>query len=138
MALAKDINDHMPDYVVRTIHPRPKPRRLAINGSRMLLLGLSYKRNSGDARESPAIAVAERLVALGAVISAADPHLDEGFVVAGVSRVKFTAEELGHADAVVVLTDHDAFDPVTVVDNASYVFDTRHWLSGGTANVEHL
>jgi len=139
VALAQDINDHMPDYVVERLMLALNGRQRAVNGSRILLLGLAYKRNSADARESPAIGVAERLVALGAVVSAADPHLDDGFNLAGVRRATFSAEELAAADAVVVLTDHDAFDKELVLANATYVFDTRHWLSeAASANVEHL
>ncbi len=138
VALAKDINDHMPDYVVQRLILAMNERRRALNGSRILLLGLSYKRNSADARESPAIVVAERLVLLGAEVRAADPHLDEDFYLPGVTRVELSAEELAAADGVVVLTDHDTFDRQLVADNARYVFDTRHWLPDNMGTVEYL
>ena len=64
--LANDINDHMPDYVVRRLQEALNERRQAVNGSRILLLGLTYKKNTSDARESPGIHVARRLVAMGA------------------------------------------------------------------------
>ena len=76
--LANDVNDHMPDYVVRRLIAGAEPAgRMAVNGSRILLLGLAYKRNTGDARESPAVMVAERLVELGADVRAVDPYLEE-------------------------------------------------------------
>jgi UDP-N-acetyl-D-glucosamine dehydrogenase len=134
--LANDVNDHMPDYVVRRAMVNLNRRRLALNGARVLLLGLAYKRNTGDARESPAVVVAERLVSLGAEVRAADPHVVEGHVGPQVTRVEASPEELADADLVVVLTDHDAFDYAMVGAEAKAVLDTRRRVSGPT--VEHL
>lgn len=134
--LANDVNDHMPDYVVRRLMMNLNRRRLAVNGSRILLLGLAYKRNTGDARESPAVTVAERLLTLGADVRAADPHVMEGQVSERVTRVEANAEELAAADLVVLLTDHDGFDYDVVVSSASAVFDTRRRVYGDC--VEHL
>ncbi len=136
--LAKDINDHMPDYIVNRLMLSFNARKRSINGSRLLLLGVSYKRNTGDCRESPAIAVAERLVALGAQVSAVDPHLDQDMMLPGITAVLLDAEEVARADAVVVLTDHDAFDRDLVLANARFIFDTRHWLAAGGSTVELL
>jgi UDP-N-acetyl-D-glucosamine dehydrogenase len=133
--LANDINDHMPDYVVRRLVSALNRRRKALNGARILLLGLAYKPNTSDARESPALVVADRLLAFGAEVRAADPHVSED-VDARIVRVEATPEELAEADAVVFLTDHDSFDVETVVSSSSYVLDTRHRLAGGT--VEYL
>ena len=130
--LANDINDHMPDYVVRRLMVALNRRQRAVNGARVLLLGLSYKRNTGDARESPAAVIGERLVGLGADVRAADPHV----VDSPLAIVECNPEEVGAADAVIVVTDHDAFDYVMVSERACYVLDTRHRCSG--ANVEHL
>ena len=71
--IANDVNDRMPDYVVSRVVERLNRRRRAVNGSRVLLVGLTYKRNSGDARQSPAAVVAHRLAALGAELHAVDP-----------------------------------------------------------------
>lgn len=136
--LAKDINDHMPEYIVQRLLLSFNERHQSINGSRLLLLGLSYKRNSADCRESPAIFVAERLITLGATVCVADPHLADDFELSGVTRVPCTIEELQAAAAVVVLTDHDAFDRDLVLQHARYVFDTRHWLPDAGDRVEHL
>jgi UDP-N-acetyl-D-glucosamine dehydrogenase len=135
--LANDINDHMPDYVVRRLTEALNRRRQAVNGSRILLLGLAYKRNTGDDRESPAVVVAERLVGLGAQVRVADPHVVSDHVEMAVERVEVTREELAAADAVVLLTDHDAFDLAEVGTHARYVLDTRRRVPAGE-NVEYL
>ena len=135
--LANDINDHMPDYVVRRLTIALNRNKQAVNGSRILLLGLAYKRNTSDARESPALAVADRLLALGAEVQAADPHVVEGYPNRRIVRVDATAEELAAADAVVLLTDHDGFDYDAVPLHARFVLDTRRRLSPA-ANVEYL
>ena len=134
--LANDVNDHMPDYVVRRVVEGLNDRERSVKGSRVLLLGLAYKRNTGDARESPSRPIAEELVRLGADVRAADPHVDDRHVPAGVHRVVADADELAAADVVVVLVDHDDFDADLVSSTARYVLDTRRWTSGPT--VEHL
>ncbi|GAA2713566.1 nucleotide sugar dehydrogenase [Actinoplanes palleronii] len=129
--LANDINNHMPDYVVRRLVAALNRQRKAVNGSTVLLLGLAYKKNSGDARESPARRVATLLLEMGAEVRAADPHVvEDARVDQRVTRVPLTAEQVAAADAVVVLADHDAFDLDLVVEHASYVLDTRRRLSG--------
>ncbi|MGW4947017.1 nucleotide sugar dehydrogenase [Actinoplanes sp. NPDC004185] len=135
--LANDINNHMPDYVVRRLVGALNQRRKPVNGSTVLLLGLAYKKNSGDARESPARRVASLLLDMGAEVRAADPHVvEDAHVDRRVVRVAATAEQIAAADAVIVLADHDAFDLDLVVEHAAYVLDTRHRLTG--PNVETL
>jgi UDP-N-acetyl-D-glucosamine dehydrogenase len=135
--LANDINNHMPDYVVRRLTDAFNRRRRAVNGSRVLLLGLAYKKNTGDARESPAVRVAELLLQLGAEVSAADPHVVEEIRTLGdrVTRVDVTAETVAAADAVVLLSDHDAFDYDLVRTHAKYVLDTRRRMQGANVDV---
>ena len=128
--LANDINDHMPEHVVSRIGELLNRNYRSVNGSRILLLGLAYKANSGDARESPAIVVAEQLMALGAEVRAADPHVVEDLGLDGVKRVEATAEEISCADLVVLLTDHDEFDLDAVRRDARLIFDTRHRVPG--------
>jgi UDP-N-acetyl-D-glucosamine dehydrogenase len=134
--LANDVNDHMPDYVVRRVMFALNRQRKALNGSRVLLLGLAYKPNTGDARESPARVIASRLLAMGAEVIAADPHVTESSVDASVARVDATVEELAAADVVILLTDHDDFDYDAIARHSSYVFDTRRRMKG--ENVEFL
>jgi UDP-N-acetyl-D-glucosamine dehydrogenase len=134
--LANDVNDHMPGYVVGRLVEGLNERSLAVKGRRILLLGLAYKRNTGDARESPSRPIARRLLELGADVVAVDPHVDDALVPAGVAKVALTEDEVRRADAVVVLVDHDEFDTELVAACAAYVLDTRHCLDGPT--VEHL
>ncbi|MEV0902987.1 nucleotide sugar dehydrogenase [Actinoplanes sp. NPDC049802] len=129
--LANDINNHMPDYVVRRLVAALNQRRKAINGSTVLLLGLAYKKNSGDARESPARRVAALLLDMGADVRAADPHVvEDAHVDSRVEMVPLTADQIAAADAVVLLADHDAFDLDLVLEHAAYVLDTRRRLAG--------
>jgi nucleotide sugar dehydrogenase len=130
--LANDVNEHMPDYVVRRLTLAFNRMGRSINGSRVLLLGVTYKRNTGDAREAPGTVIARTLAALGADLRIADPHL------AGDSSafplVEASAEELAAADGVVLITDHDAFDYELVRAHARYVLDTRNRLDGPTVD----
>ncbi len=134
--LANDINDHMPDYVARRLMMAFNRRKQTMNGSRVLLLGLAYKPNTGDFRESPALVVADRLIALGAEVGAVDPHIERSRMDARIRMCDLTAAELSAADAVVVLTDHDVFDWDLVRQHSRFIFDTRHRLSG--EHVEQL
>ncbi|MFC6878539.1 MULTISPECIES: nucleotide sugar dehydrogenase [Actinomadura] len=135
--LANDINGHMPDYVVQRITAALNARRQTVNGSRILLLGLAYKKNTGDARESPAVRIAQLLAGMGAELRGVDPHVVEPTPVDGlVRRAEATPEELAGATAVVLLTDHDRFDYDAVVEHARLVLDCRRRVTG--PQVEHL
>ncbi len=129
--LANEINDQMPRYVVGRIAASLNRAGLAISRSRILLLGLAYKRNTSDARESPALAVARLLKTHGAELLIADPHVDhEMFERAGGIGVEATVETVQSADLVVILTDHDAFDYDMIERRAFSIFDTRHRVGG--------
>ena len=132
--LANDVNEHMPDYVVRRLMLALNERGLAVRGSRVLLLGLAYKRNTGDAREAPGTIIARSLVALGADLRVADPHLADDTLA--FPLVQVTPDEVAAADAVLLVTDHDAFDYDLVLAHARYVLDTRNRLDG--PSVERL
>jgi UDP-N-acetyl-D-glucosamine dehydrogenase len=135
--LANDVNDHMPDYVARRLMVALNRHGKPMSRSRVLLLGLAYKANTGDAREAPAMIVADRLLSLGAEVRAADPNVLEGTVDGRVVRVDATPEEVAAADAVVILTDHDDFDFEMIRSRARYVLDTRGRLPAAD-NVEWL
>src|SRR6266496_3504546 len=129
--LANDINSHMPDYVVRRLLLALNRRGRAVSGSRILLLGLAYKKNTGDARESPAIRIADLLLRMGADVWAADPLVTETAVLdPAVTRVHATPEQMAAADLTVLLTDHDAFCAADISRHARYVLDCRRVLSG--------
>ncbi len=134
--LANDINSHMPEYVTRRVIDALNAKRRSVNGSRILLLGLAYKKNTGDARESPAVRISQLLLDMGAKVRAADPHVVESIKVdARLVRVEPTRRELAAADVVVLLTDHDSFDYEMVTEHASFVLDCRNRVSGPTVEV---
>ncbi|MFG2988599.1 nucleotide sugar dehydrogenase [Streptomyces sp. NPDC048257] len=134
--LANDINNHMPEYVTRRVIDALNAKRRSVNGSKVLLLGLAYKKNTGDARESPAVRIAQLLLDMGAKVRAADPHVVESIKVdARLVRVEPTRKELAAADVVVLLTDHDSFDYEMVTEHASFVLDCRNRVSGPTVEV---
>ncbi|WP_269859569.1 nucleotide sugar dehydrogenase [Streptomyces sp. RPT161] len=134
--LANDVNSHMPDYVVRRLMEAFNTRRMAVRGSRVLLLGLAYKANTADARESPSARVAELLLDLGAKVHGVDSHVvDDIRTGKGLIRVEATAEEIAASDAVVLLTDHAEFDYETILEHAPYVLDCRNRLSGANVDV---
>lgn len=132
--LANDINDHMPDYVVGRLVTALNRMNKPVRGSRILILGLAYKRNTGDARTAPGFVIAQNLLQLGADVRVADPHVptrENPFFPAELS-----VEEVSSADAVVLITEHDAFDYELVGRHARFVLDTRNRMAG--SNVEKL
>ena len=136
--LANDVNEHMPDYTVSRLVLGLNEQMKAIKGSHILLVGLAYKKNSGDARESPAIRVAHLLSELGAVLDVIDPFLEQTpRGLTGVSLVKESDISEGKYDAAVILTDHDEIDYSTITDKIPYIFDSRHRLLPGS-NIEFL
>jgi UDP-N-acetyl-D-mannosaminuronate dehydrogenase len=121
----------MPDHVVGRITALLNSRRRAVNGTRIVLLGLTYKANTSDFRESPSIAVAERLESLGADLRGCDPHIPAGFEsTIGFDVADFSEATLKAADLVVVLVDHPEFDPAMIAEQAPLVFDAKGLLRG--------
>jgi UDP-N-acetyl-D-glucosamine dehydrogenase len=136
VSAANEINDHMPEYVVRRLQSGLNDRRKSVNGSKVLVLGLAYKRNVSDIRESPAVLVTRELLGLGAHVRAVEPHTEAALLPAGVEKVELDVDMLTWADVVVLLTDHDVFDYDLIARNGDYVFDTRNRCHG--ASVERL
>ena len=134
--LATTINKSMPNYVVQRLMHRLNSRGKDLKNSKVIVIGLSYKKNSSDVRESPALEVIENLVKHGAAVTAFDPFAkvmnSSGFVF--VSRLDTSA--LKESDAVLILTDHDGVNYEEVVRLAPYIFDIRHCVMG--QNVEYL
>jgi UDP-N-acetyl-D-glucosamine dehydrogenase len=129
--LATDVNGHMPEHVVTTIGDLLNEERTAVNGARVLLLGVAYKADVSDIRESPALDVLRLLDAKGADLRYHDPFVPE-LALDGRSwkSVELTDEELGAADLVVVLTEHSGIDWGRVVARAQRVYDTRNATRG--------
>jgi nucleotide sugar dehydrogenase len=129
--LANDINSHMPDYVVSRLAAMLNERERAVKGSRVLLLGLAYKRSTSDWRSSPSMDVAARLHALGADVRVHDPHVpDDADVGIPVARAACTDDELAAADVVVVLVDHPELPYDAICEHARLVLDTKGVMRG--------
>jgi UDP-N-acetyl-D-glucosamine dehydrogenase len=131
--IANDVNDHMPDYVVSRVVTHLNQRRKSVNGSRILLVGLAYKRNSRDTRKSPAIAVAKKLDDLGADLRAIDPLINDDEIPGFIQMVPCELREVTDTDLIIVLTDHDAIDWELFEQHADLVLDTRNRLRSPSA-----
>jgi UDP-N-acetyl-D-glucosamine dehydrogenase len=129
--VASEINAEMPEFVVDKVQEALNEHRKAVLGTRILVLGVSYKKDVGDVRESPAIDVMRMLEAQGAQIRYHDPFVPE-IDEDGTARtgVELTDEELAAADCVVIITDHSVVDYARVVAAAELVVDTRNATAG--------
>jgi UDP-N-acetyl-D-glucosamine dehydrogenase len=128
--LASEINSQMPAYVVEKVAHALNDERKAVNGSQILVLGVAYKRDIDDVRESPALDVIRLLDEQGATVSFHDPYIasirEEGHERAGTALNRATLEA---ADVVVVVTDHQKIDYQLVMDHASLVVDSRNVMN---------
>jgi UDP-N-acetyl-D-glucosamine dehydrogenase len=131
---ANDINDHMPDYVAARAGEHLNRRSRAVRGSTVLLMGLAYKRNTGDARQTPALVVAKRLHDQGAHIRAVDPLVDPAALPDWIQLVEGLPEEVADADLVIVLTDHDQLPWDLLERGAEKVLDTRNRVRAAGAD----
>ncbi len=127
--LANEINDHMPDHVVQRVTEGLNRLSKPVQGSNILALGLAYKKNSSDARESPAARVVQLLSALGAHVCVVDEHVAAHNLLGCVQRVELTARQIREADAVILLTAHDDVDYALVQREANWIFDCCDRLS---------
>ncbi|MFT6290196.1 MAG: UDP-N-acetyl-D-glucosamine dehydrogenase [Ilumatobacter sp.] len=132
---ANDINSHMPDYVIKRVQAGLNNRRKAVNGSRVLVLGIAYKKNTNDARETPAEPIVRGLADLGATVVVHDDHVGAHALDRVADRVPLDQAEVERCDAIVLVTDHDDVDYALVERHASYVFDSRNRLSGDNIDV---
>jgi UDP-N-acetyl-D-glucosamine dehydrogenase len=129
--LAQEINLTMPTYVFRRVQDLLNDDSVAMKGARVLMVGVTYKPNIADQRESPADALYERLVAAGARVSYHDPMVSEWSPLnEPVDRVGNLGDQLPF-DAAVVLQHHDVVEPQAVLASARRVLDTRGVLEGG-------
>jgi len=129
--LAQEINDRMPAYVAARITRALNDRSRAVRGSRVLLLGVTYKADVADARETPAVPLARRLLEMGADVRWHDPFVEE-FAPAGapLDRVEDPVTAAGQHDVVVLLQAHAEYDLAAVSHASSLLFDTRGLTSG--------
>jgi len=134
--LANEVNTAMPRYVAERAVLLLNEYRKAANGAQVLLVGLGYKRNSGDIRESPAMRVAERLHDFNCELSAVDAHVAADQYPDFVTRAELTAQAVAEADLVLILTDHDDVDYDLLLTSQTPVLDTRRRL--GSPGLEHI
>jgi nucleotide sugar dehydrogenase len=124
--LANDVNRGMPEYVVARVGALLNQEGRSVKGSKILLVGLAYKAGTSDWRESPAMDVAQRLMALGACVRAHDSHVPADVGLGpDVPRVDLTRDELEAADLVVLLVDHPELNYEQIAKRAKLVLDTR-------------
>lgn len=137
IGLAEEVNSRMPEHVVQLVGDGLNDERKALNGARVLLLGVAYKKDINDVRESPALSIIDRLRAKGADVRYHDPFVaevsfEDAHTIVGDSRplhsVELTDEELRAADCVVIVTDHTGIDYGRVTELASVIVDTRNAL----------
>ncbi|GGY10108.1 UDP-N-acetyl-D-glucosamine 6-dehydrogenase [Litchfieldella qijiaojingensis] len=127
--LSGEVNRGMPEYVVGKLMDGLNQHGKALKGSKVLVLGIAYKKNVDDMRESPSVEIMELIQAKGAKIAYSDPHVpvfpkmrEHHF---NLSSVAFTAESLAQFDAVVLATDHDRFDYELIKAHARLIVDSR-------------
>ena len=129
--LASEINTAMPYYVIDKITKALNDQRLSARDARVLALGVAYKRDVADVRESPALDVISLLRQRGAIVDYCDPHVPAIQLESNIrlEAVTCNPELLRQADCVVILTDHSAFDWDEVAANSRVIVDTRHVLA---------
>jgi len=129
--LAGEINSHMPEYLLTKVMDALNNRGKSLKGSEVLVLGVAYKKDIGDVRESPALDVIELLLRKGAKVKYHDPHVKSLEVPdAKLSSVKLSDALLKKQDCVVITTDHSAFDIRHIVRQSSLVVDSRNAAKG--------
>jgi UDP-N-acetyl-D-glucosamine dehydrogenase len=134
--LAGEVNSEMPHFVVNKVQDALNQERRSLNGSRILILGMAYKRDVDDVRESPALDILRLLEAKGATVSFHDPLVAEVGEDGGVRHsVPFTAETVANVDAIVLVTDHSSVDYRILEQVNIPVVDTRNALRSVHARV---
>jgi len=140
--LAGEINHAMPEYVIRRLSLAMNDRSMAIKGSRILILGLAYKPDIDDIRESPSFELIEKLDALGASVDYNDPHVARTHKMRkydlGMASVPLTPESLKTYDAVLIATHHKAYDWQMIADHAKLILDTRNAMKDVKGPRNHI
>jgi len=128
--LAGEVNAAMPHYVIQRIMEELNDRKKPLNGSKILVLGVAYKKDVDDTRESPALKLIELLQDHGAEVEISDPHVPTLIPTRrynfNMTSIELTPESIQKFDAVIIVTDHSDVDYKMVADNAQLVLDTRN------------
>ena len=139
--LAAEINSRMPHYVVDRIINALNERKKSLKGSKVLVIGVTYKKDINDTREAPALAVMNSLLEKEAKLQYHDSLVSD-FQVDGLKlkSIDLTKESIGSSDCVVILTDHSGVDYKLIVDSANLIIDTRNVLKEfkGNSNIVKL
>lgn len=140
--LAGEVNRAMPDYVVQRTQLALNDRSLSIKKAKVLVLGLAYKPDVDDVRESPSFEIIEKLQALGAKVDYNDPHVDSTHKMRHhdlkMKSVKLSSAKLASYDCVIIATHHQAYDWQNVADNAKLIVDTRNALKDVKGKRSHI
>jgi len=140
--LAGQVNHSMPDYVIDRLIRALNDRGKAVKTSRVLVLGLAYKPDVDDVRESPSLELIERLRDLGAEVDYNDPHVPATHKMRnydlGMQSVDLTPDSIGRYDCVLIATHHSAYDWQMVADHAQLIVDTRNAMRHVTGNRDHV
>lgn len=127
--LAGEVNSSMPDFVIGKVAHALNQAKKSINGSRILVLGIAYKKNVDDMRESPSVHMMEKLRDLGADVQYSDPHIPKFPKMRehhfDLKSVALTTENLAAFDCVILATDHDRFDYDVIKTHAKLIIDSR-------------
>ena len=140
--LAGEINHSMPAYVVSRISLALNDRKKAVKGSKILMLGLAYKPDVSDVRESPSLELIVQLNEMGAKLDYNDPHVPSTHKMRnydlGMHSVELTAETLASYDCVLIATHHKAYDWQFIADNAKLIVDTRGVMRDVQGSRDHI
>ena len=140
--LAGEVNHSMPDYVVNKTMLALNKNKKAVAASKILVLGLAYKPNVDDIRESPSFEIIEKLQELGGDVYYNDPHVPATHKMREydlqMESVELTADTLKQYDCVVIATNHEAYDWQMIADNAKLVIDSRGALRGVSGKRDHI
>jgi len=141
--LAGEINHGMPGYVVERLSRALNDRGKPMKGSRILVLGLAYKPDVDDVRESPSFELIERMTDLGAIVEYNDPHVPQTHFMRhygdlGLKSVVLTPQSIAGYDCVLIATHHKAYDWQMVADHAQLIVDTRGAMRGVKGSSDHI
>lgn len=138
--LSGEVNRAMPDWVVQKTADALNERGKPLKGSKILILGLAYKKNVSDSRESPAVEILDKLMKKGALVDYSDPHVPtfpkKRHYNYRMNSVALSPDIISDFDCIVLITDHDDVNYAQLIEHATLVVDTRNRLPNGRTVVQ--